>query len=151
MSCMASSSSNPEGPALLPLSADGHLPALEFGHGGIFRNPGQSLISARNDLEAVSIWLANFADSTNTLAAYRKELERLLLWAADTRGKSLSSLTTDDYLAYRAILADPQPHERWCGPKVSRHDPRWRPFAGLSARAASAKPWRSLTPCSRIW
>lgn len=46
------------------------------------------------------------------------------------RGKPLSSLTTDDYLAYKAFLSDPQPRARWCGPKVSRRDPNWRPFAG---------------------
>lgn len=130
VSCMTSSFPLPSNAALLPWDTAGHLPAVELGDRGLFRNPEQSLISARNDLEAVSIWLANYADSPNTLAAYRKELERLLLWASETRGKPLSSLTTDDYLAYRAFLADPQPRERWCGPKVSRHDPRWRPFAG---------------------
>lgn len=136
VSRMTSSSSYPDHAALLPWDTDGRLPTVEAGHQGLFRNPEQSLISARNDLEAVATWLANYAESPNTLAAYRKEIERLLLWASAARGKPLSSLTTDDYLAYRAFLADPQPRERWCGPKVSRHDPRWRPFAGpLGARS----------------
>lgn len=133
---MTSSATPPALTALLPWDTEGGLPAVATGDSGLFRSSEQSLISAGNDLEAVSIWLANYADSPNTLAAYRKELERLLLWASETRGKPLSSLTTDDYLAYRAFLADPQPRERWCGPKVSRRDPRWRPFAGpLSARS----------------
>lgn len=136
MRCMTSSATPPALTALLPWDTDGGLPAVALGDSGLFRAPEQPLISADNDLDAVSIWLANYADNPNTLAAYRKELERLLLWASETRGKPLSSLTTDDYLAYRAFLADPQPRERWCGPKVSRRDPRWRPFAGpLSERS----------------
>ena len=87
-------------------------------------------LAASNDLEAVQAWLAEFHDSPQTLRAYRKEAERLLLWALLERGKPLSSLTREDCLLYEAFLADPQPHERWCGPKAPRFSTRWRPLVG---------------------
>ncbi len=87
-------------------------------------------LAASNDLEAVQAWLAEFHDSPQTLRAYRKEAERLLLWALLERGKPLSSLTREDCLLYEAFLADPQPRERWCGPKAPRFSTRWRPLVG---------------------
>lgn len=91
-------------------------------------------IAADNDLAAIKTWLAEFHDSPRTLRHYRKEAERLLLWALLERGKPLSSLTREDCQAYEAFLADPQPRERWCGPKAPRLSPEWRPFQGpLSA------------------
>src|SRR5690625_1891598 len=93
VSCMTSSATPPALTALLPWDTDGDLPTVALGGRGLFRSSEQPLISAGDDLEAVSIWLANYADSPNTLAAYRKELERLLLWASETRGRPLSSLT----------------------------------------------------------
>jgi hypothetical protein len=42
---------------------------------------GNSQLSARNDLDAVRAWLANYADTKTTFDNYRKEAERLLLWA----------------------------------------------------------------------
>ncbi|MBK8962294.1 MAG: tyrosine-type recombinase/integrase [Candidatus Competibacteraceae bacterium] len=87
-------------------------------------------LAASNDLEAVRAWLAEFRDSPQTLRNYRKEAERLLLWALLERDKALSSLTREDCLLYEAFLADPQPRERWCGQKAPRFSPRWRPFLG---------------------
>jgi site-specific recombinase XerD len=94
-------------------------------------------ISALNDLDAVRAWLANFADKKTTFDSYRKEGERLLLWALIDARKPLSSLTHEDLLRYRAFLLDPQPATQWISPtggKFGRADPRWRPFNGpLSA------------------
>jgi len=87
-------------------------------------------LAAGNDLEAIQAWLAEFHDSPQTLRGYRKEAERLLLWSLLERGKPLSGLTREDCILYEAFLADPQPRERWCGPKVPRFSPRWRPFVG---------------------
>jgi len=87
-------------------------------------------LAASNDLEAVQAWLAEFHDSPQTLRAYRKEAERLLLWALMERGKPLSSLTREDCLCYEAFLANPQPRDRWCGPKAPRFNVRWRPLVG---------------------
>ncbi|HQC72886.1 MAG TPA: integrase, partial [Candidatus Competibacteraceae bacterium] len=93
------------------------LPAALDGHAGGNR-AGPDVVcqlAAGNDLEAIQVWLAEFHDSPQTLRAYRKEAERLLLWALLERGKPLSSLTREDCLLYEAFLADPQPHARWCG------------------------------------
>ncbi len=76
-------------------------------------------------------------DLSHTQRAYRKEAERLILWATLERGKPLSSLTHEDCEAYRRFLADPQPRTTWCGPRArERWSPLWRPFEGpLSASA----------------
>ena len=87
-------------------------------------------LAASDDLEAVQAWLGEFHDSPQTLRAYRKEAERLLLWALLERGKPLSSLTREDCILYEVFLADPQPRQRWCGQKAPRFSPRWRPFLG---------------------
>lgn len=51
------------------------------------------------------------------------------------RGKPLSSMDTDDCMAYRDFLADPP--KEWCGPRSrERWTPLWRPFEGpLNPRA----------------
>ncbi|WP_354687529.1 tyrosine-type recombinase/integrase [Cupriavidus necator] len=90
-------------------------------------------IAAADDFAAVTAWLARYADSAATLAAYRREVERLLLWAVLQLGKPLSSLTHEDLLAYERFLADPQPAARWVmasRKKLARGAPGWRPFAG---------------------
>ncbi len=87
-------------------------------------------LAANNDLDAVRAWLAEFHDSPQTLRNYRKEAERLLLWALIERGKPLSSLSREDCLLYETFLADPQPRERWCGMRLPRCNPHWRPFIG---------------------
>jgi site-specific recombinase XerD len=112
------------------------LPAAFNGRDGAnrARGAGASQIEAETDLEAIMAWLSEFRDSPNTLRAYRREAERLLLWAILARGKPLSSLLREDLMAYEDFLSDPQPREVWCGPKVSRKSPDWRPFEGpLSA------------------
>ncbi|MEM5388316.1 tyrosine-type recombinase/integrase [Paraburkholderia phymatum] len=90
-------------------------------------------LAARHDLDAVRAWLANYAITKTTFDSYRKEAERLLLWAVVQLGKPLSSLTHEDLLAFRAFLADPQPASRWVSTgrgKYPRRDARWRPFNG---------------------
>jgi integrase/recombinase XerD len=94
-------------------------------------------IGADTDVAAVLAWLANFTDKRATFDAYRKEAERLLIWCVLQRGKPLSSMTHEDWLAYKVFLSNPSPRERWVSEQNRRHarsDPRWRPFAGpLSA------------------
>lgn len=91
-------------------------------------------IAADNDLAAIQTWLAEFQDSPRTQRHYRKEAERLLLWALVERGKPLSSLTREDCQVYETFLTDPRPRERWCGPRAPRMSADWRPFQGpLSA------------------
>jgi site-specific recombinase XerD len=95
------------------------------------------MLDASNDYEAVQAWLS-LHESAATQRTYRKEAERLILWAIVERGRALSSLTTEDAVAYRTFLRRPTPRERWVGPLRPRSSPDWRPFAGnLSARSAA--------------
>ncbi|RQR69285.1 integrase [Burkholderia sp. Bp9012] len=108
------------------------------GSHGQFRAPRAAcLLSAPNDYEAIQSWLS-LHESAATQRAYRKEAERLILWAIIERGRALSSLNTDDAIAYRTFLRRPTPRERWIGPSRPRHSAEWRPFTdALSARSAA--------------
>lgn len=114
------------------------MPSQVDGSNGSNRAPfGRAQIAAANDVDAVKAWLARFFDKKTTFDTYRKEAERLLLWSTIQMGKPLSSLTHEDWLAYRSFLADPQPRKLWVsrdGRKFARPHVEWRPFAGpLSA------------------
>ena len=90
---------------------------------------GPCQISATNDLEAIDSWLRRVKDSSQTFRSYRKEIERLLLWARNQH-KTISDLTADDLYRYKDFLADPQPAAQWCGPRLPREHERWKPFEG---------------------
>ena len=128
----------------LPIELNGSCGANRVRH-------KKALIAATNDIEAMECWLAEYSHRATTLRNYRKDGERLLLWAIVERRKPLSSLTGDDLLAYSNFLADPQPRERWCGPKLAKGGKRWskqwKPFVGplkQTARAASLRNIKSL-------
>lgn len=108
------------------------------GSQGTFRAPKKTCtLNADNDYQAVQAWLS-LHESGATLRAYRKEVERLILWAIMERGRALSSLTVEDAVAYRAFLRRPSPASRWVGPSKPRTSPEWRPFGGpLSARSVA--------------
>jgi len=92
---------------------------------------GHSQIASRDDLDAVRTGLARVADKKTTLENYRKEAERLLLWAIAQLGKPLSSLTHEDLQPFPQFLKDLQPCVRWVsggGRKYPCHDPRWHLF-----------------------
>lgn len=96
-------------------------------------------------ISVVKTWLRDAAgDSGSTFAAYRKEAERLLLWAALERRKGLSQLDLDDRLAYLGFLAQPEPAGRWCGPRAPRHLAAWRPFTGPLSPASVRHSMRVL-------
>ncbi|EKS72126.1 integrase/recombinase protein [Burkholderia sp. SJ98] len=114
------------------------LPEEVDGSQGTFRAPQATCtLDATNDYQAVQAWLA-LHEAPATQRTYRKEAERLILWAVVERERALSSLTTDDAVAYRAFLRRPTPHGRWVGPPRPRTSAEWRPFArGLSARSVA--------------
>ncbi len=114
------------------------VPREVDGSQGSFRAPREACtLNATNDYEAVRAWLS-LHETAATQRAYRKEAERLILWAIVERGRALSSLTTDDAIAYRAFVRRPTPRERWVGPPRPRDSVEWRPFSGgLSARSAA--------------
>ncbi|MGT2453988.1 tyrosine-type recombinase/integrase [Cupriavidus basilensis] len=117
------------------------LPAELSGTTGSNRaRGGTPQISAADDLAAVTAWLARYTDTPATLQTYRREVERLLLWAVLQHGKPLSSLTHEDLLLYERFLADPQPAWRWVmasRKKLARGAPDWRPFAGPLSPASA--------------
>ncbi|MEX3764634.1 phage integrase family protein [Paraburkholderia phenoliruptrix] len=123
---------------LVPLWSLDSLPATLDGSQGRFRAPHDTCgLAAANDYQAIEAWLA-LHESEHTARAYRREAERLLLWAIVERRTPLSSLTTDDAIAYRAFLRHPTPAARWTGPPCPRAMPAWRPFAGcLTTRSAA--------------
>jgi len=110
------------------------LPASIDGSNGANRAQGiRSQISANNDVDAIKAWLARFVDTKTTFDNYRKEAERLLLWSTIQQGKSISSLSHEDFLVFKRFLANPQPAAHWVmrdGRKFARSHPDWRPFAG---------------------
>jgi site-specific recombinase XerD len=131
----------------LPLRSGRPLPSLAIGGNGALRAAEQSLIAANNDLEAVACWLREYLYSPKTLESYWTEAERLLLWAGELRGKSLSALSLDDFVAYENFLADPQPASLWCGARTRRGTSQWRPFVGplsASSRHQSLRVLNSL-------
>ena len=104
-------------------------------------------ISATTDLAAVRAWLARYTDTRTTFENYRKEAERLVLWAIFQHGKALSSLTHEDFLVYQRFLASPLPREKWVnasGKKHPRSDPRWRPFHGELSPASQRQAMVTL-------
>ena len=107
------------------------VPSEVDGTRGRFRaDPATCTLSANNDYQAVRAWI-ELQESGATQRAYRKEAERLMLWAIFERKKALSSLTTEDAIAYRQFLRKPTPKERWVGPARPRSTEEWRPFQGV--------------------
>lgn len=80
------------------------IPIELNGEQGGNRSLEPSRIHATHDLDAIKSWLSLKDDNAKTFNAYKKELERLLLWAVLERGKAFSSLNTDDCKAYIRFL-----------------------------------------------
>lgn len=125
------------------------LPVHLDGAQGIYRNVHHPcLIEAKNDIEAIECWLKEYTKSAGTQRNYRKDAERLLLWSIIEKQKPLSSLSGNDLLDYSRFLEDPQPRERWCGPRLSRKGKRWshdwRPFVNPLNLSAKDVAFRNL-------
>lgn len=106
------------------------LPDAEYSEGNNRNRDGFCQINAHTDYQAIDIWLARAQDSPQTFRSYRKEIERLLLWAHRVRSQAFSSLGVDDMEAYKHFLSNPQPADDWCGPRVPRDNDNWKPFEG---------------------
>lgn len=89
----------------------------------------RTVLSVDTDVEAVASWLAETANrSKNTADRYRRDAERLLLWAASYK-KSLSDLGREDFLLYAEFLKAPSPAEDWImSGRHHRNSEHWRPF-----------------------
>ncbi len=87
-------------------------------------------ISAGNDYDAITQWLSLYPSDGHTYRSNRKEAERFLLWCVLERGKALSDISDDEVVFYRDFLENPLPSSRWCGPRMARWSPNWKPFEG---------------------
>lgn len=109
------------------------------GSEGKNRTSGKTQIAASNDLEAIQSWLACFIGTKTTFNNYRKESERLYLWAIFQLGRPVSSLTHEDLLMYKRFIQDPQPRDKWVsngGRKYARNHELWRPFYKILSPAS---------------
>lgn len=130
----------------------------EHDHESLFGKEGRlradfedSDLGVDTDPEAVAIFLFHKAVSCSkdTLAAYRREAERLFMWLYNQHGVALSDMRFQDFLAYKDFLKDPQPRDKWVRKEVRssqqkksngrrrrtdspdnrrRTDPEWRIF-----------------------
>jgi site-specific recombinase XerD len=116
------------------------MPAELDGRAGAFRAPGPNLLGVDNDLAAIEMWLRSKRrgegkGESATVRSYRKEAERLVLWAILVRKKPLSSLDVGDANAYVSFLQSPPP--QWCGARHhQRWSPLWRPLEGPLSEAS---------------
>jgi integrase len=87
------------------------------------------LIQADDDLQAIEVWLAEYATIPNTIRAYKRDIARFYSWMVLLQHKPLSSVTPEDLHQYDSFLANPP--KDWCAP---RSRPRtagdWYPFEG---------------------
>ncbi|NHZ99079.1 phage integrase family protein [Massilia sp. CCM 8734] len=129
-----------------------YLPPRLDGHDGTNRAPAFCFISARDDLAAIDCYLARFEGQAHTQRAYRKELERFVLWSVHVAGKPLSSLLVDECEAYKRFLTAPP--EAFCGAPAPRSSKLWRPFVLKKKdrdpkNRDSSRPPRPLAPASQ--
>jgi len=99
-------------------------------------------LQANNDIDAFSAYLTRFIDQPHTFRAYRKELERFILWSVLIQKKSVSDLLVTDCEAYKSFLKAPCPS--FVGVKTERTSNRWRPFSEASLSTKSQNKQLSL-------
>ncbi|WP_255371435.1 phage integrase family protein [Cupriavidus sp. YR651] len=95
----------------------------------------------QSDLVLVREWLSGKSPTGHTFKSYRREAERVLLWAARQRLR-LADLDEQALKGYETFLADPAPASFWCGPASSRNLAHWRPFEGPLSSSSSAAALR---------
>ncbi|MBS3952556.1 MAG: site-specific integrase [Methylomicrobium sp.] len=106
------------------------IPEALSGSQGSNRAAEPCRIQAEHDLDAITSWLSLKDGNAKTLTAYKKELERLLLWAVLARGKAVSSLDTTDCKAYVHFLKTLDASNRqWVSlePAIKSRG-NWKPF-----------------------
>lgn len=124
-------------------------PALDGSRGTNRDLDSRNKTEAHDDKAAIVWWLGKYAGNANTLARYRTEAERLLLWAVLQKGKALSSLSIADCNEYvNTFLPAPTPTSTWIMERVeARSHPLWRPFRkglGYKSRDLALQALKSL-------
>lgn len=107
------------------------------------RSTGPNALGASDDIEAIQTWLKTLTlKSPHTLAAYRRDVERLLRWAHE-RGQGLSSLKVPDAIDHAHFLLEPPAH--WVNPlPASRDHADWRPMRGPLSVASANRALASI-------
>lgn len=118
-------------PLLAPLSQM-NWPEHLRGDDGVLRTRAPNSLEACNDMEAVNAWFQIIRQkSAATQVAYRRAIERLVLWAVNVRHVSLSSMTLHDLLAFKDFLSNPPPD--WVQDSTAPRKGKakeWRPLRG---------------------
>ncbi|MDO8769163.1 MAG: site-specific integrase [Burkholderiaceae bacterium] len=98
--------------------------------------PGNSLLQARNDSEAVASWIQARAGSVATARVYRREAMRLLLWLQyECRGARLAQMSVNLCGDYMAFLQNIPAH--WISRvRAAPQAPGWAPFRGPLSHAS---------------
>lgn len=127
--------------AWVPIEKIKHIRSDLDGSLGLNRNTAFCLVKASNDLQALHTFLYKYRDKAPTYRAYKKELERFLLWCVTVQKIPLSSVLTEECEAYKDFLANPP--QDWIGPKAARrNNARWRPFTSqLSPESQTYAIW----------
>ena len=137
---LTNAADNPQAPVIAPLESL-LLPQRAPSTPGA-SEARRCFIDADNDRDAIATWLNALSGSVATARAYRKEAERLVLWAMAEGGQTLGELTVETATGYRDFLCDLGrvsnddwrwriPQAQWLAPRSTRrHAPAWRPFEG---------------------
>lgn len=139
-------------PGMQPLTSM-QWPTLLNGEYGRFRTHEENSLEARNDQEAVQAWFTLLkGKSSHTQIAYRRAIERLILWAVHERKQALSSLSDLDMLDFKEFLTSPPAH--WIQPPKSastRKDESWRPLQGPLTQASLNLTFAAVSAMYSHW
>ena len=140
------------GAVLAPLMSMDWPPALN-GSNGKFRSPTENSLAAHNDQEAVQAWFRLIREkSAHTQTAYRRAIERLILWAVHERGLALSSLNELDMQDFREFLCDPPAH--WLQDPMTDRERKantWRPLKGPLSGASLRVTFAAVSAMYSHW
>lgn len=102
-------------------------------------------LDATDDYAAIHEWLGLHENVAHTFLSYRKEAERLLLWAVLIKKKPMSSLTTSDMNSFFMFIANPP--EDWCSDRrYERYHENWKPFVEDKRRVEQKKNGEPVDP-----
>lgn len=125
--------------ALSVLSPGATVPPHLTGENRLNRGQRWCPIEPDNDFAAIEEWIRSRKRSEHTIRAYRREANRLMLWAFSFVGKPISELSNSDLASYFDWLEAPEPHPDWPAGinvirgigRLAREDPT-DDFRGLS-------------------
>ncbi len=96
-----------------------------------------------DDLKYSRLFLASYAGSKDTFTAYRRDIERLLMWLWYVEDKSLVEMTRHELSAFLNFVKQPpkdwvseQVCARWFDGNLTRPNPNWRPFSARGKKVS---------------